>query len=75
MEIGRVNGRTGRIVRREGNGNGPRAATIRNVRTPKCNGCRRLLNSMDDPKCRVCGWLLCRCGACGCGYRRRILDG
>ena len=53
----------------EGGRNAPRR------RTPKCRGCRRRLDSAEDAKCKACGWLLCTCGACGCGYRRPILDG
>jgi hypothetical protein len=33
-----------------------------------CWSCRQVLDSDDDMACAVCGWLLCDCGACGCGY-------
>lgn len=33
-----------------------------------CYKCTREVNS-NMKKCLKCGWYICRCGACGCGYR------
>lgn len=33
-----------------------------------CWKCKNSLNSEIDLECIVCGWILCSCGACGCGY-------
>lgn len=33
-----------------------------------CYRCSRDLNSIDFGLCRVCRWIKCECGACGCGY-------
>jgi hypothetical protein len=33
-----------------------------------CYDCKRDLNSIDFSVCSECGWIMCICGACGCGY-------
>jgi hypothetical protein len=40
-------------------------------RTAHCWACQTNLDSQTDYKCNSCRWILCRCGACGCGYRSR----
>lgn len=40
----------------------------RQPRLTHCWKCQRDLSSLDDIECEVCGWLICECGACGCGY-------
>lgn len=40
----------------------------RPVRITNCWSCKRNLDSIIDLECCNCGWILCRCGACGCAY-------
>jgi hypothetical protein len=40
----------------------------RTRRITKCWLCKGQLDSAVDLNCNACGWLLCHCGACGCGY-------
>jgi hypothetical protein len=35
-----------------------------------CYRCRHHLDSLAEQPCAECGWLRCRCGACGCSYLR-----
>jgi hypothetical protein len=35
-----------------------------------CYSCRESLSSSVDLECIACGWILCQCGACGCGYSK-----
>ncbi len=37
-------------------------------RTTHCYKCRRNLTTDLDLACQACGWLVCICGACGCGW-------
>lgn len=39
-------------------------------RTAHCWLCRTALDNSIDIECVACGWILCACGACGCGYSR-----
>lgn len=39
-----------------------------NIRVTHCYSCKGKLDNMIDMECVACGWILCRCGACGCGY-------
>lgn len=34
-----------------------------------CWQCRTSLDSGIELSCIACGWIICWCGACGCGYR------
>jgi hypothetical protein len=38
-------------------------------RITHCYQCRRPLDSEVDLECAACAWILCSCGACGCGYQ------
>jgi hypothetical protein len=38
-------------------------------RATACWCCKAPLDSDDEMACVVCRWLLCECGACGCGYK------
>ncbi len=42
-------------------------------RTPFCWNCKKPLDNDIDEECNVCGWILCHCGACGCGYEDNVL--
>lgn len=39
------------------------------ARVTHCWSCKRTLTSEGYPECIECGWILCECGACGCGMR------
>jgi hypothetical protein len=50
---------------------GIRAVTrLRNRRITHCWACHDHLDNTVDVECVLCGWILCTCGACGCGYDR-----
>ena len=36
-------------------------------RTAHCWSCKRYIDNSVNLECNTCGWILCRCGACGCG--------
>jgi len=40
---------------------------IRERRITYCWSCHGSLDNAIDLECNACGWILCRCGACGCG--------
>jgi len=40
-------------------------------RATHCYSCRTGLDNSIDVECSKCGWILCACGACGCGWSRR----
>ena len=37
-------------------------------RVTNCYFCKSDLNSWDFSLCQDCGWILCSCAACGCGW-------
>jgi len=37
-------------------------------RTPHCYECSSSLDNEIDLECSRCGWIVCSCGACGCGH-------
>jgi hypothetical protein len=37
-------------------------------RITHCYNCKHHLDNAVDVECAACGWIVCRCGACGCGY-------
>ena len=39
-------------------------------RITHCYSCNVHLDNSVDSECISCGWILCSCGACGCGYSR-----
>ena len=39
-------------------------------RVTHCYSCKTSLDNAMDAECVACGWIVCRCGACGCGYDR-----
>lgn len=49
---------------------GLRPATPRHRRVTYCWSCWQPLDNSVDVECVTCGWILCTCGACGCGYSR-----
>lgn len=53
---------------------GIRSATkARNRRVTHCWSCKDGLDNAVDVECALCGWILCTCGACGCGYDRAMV--
>jgi hypothetical protein len=36
-------------------------------RTPWCYACKYPLDRRIEIECVSCGWIVCKCGACGCG--------
>jgi hypothetical protein len=37
-------------------------------RITHCYNCKSHLDNAVDVECSACGWIVCHCGACGCGY-------
>jgi hypothetical protein len=37
-------------------------------RVTHCYACQQDLDNSIDIECIACNWILCSCGACGCGY-------
>ena len=42
--------------------------TTKGFRVTHCYSCKTDLNNELYKECRACGWIICSCGACGCGY-------
>jgi hypothetical protein len=48
--------------------NGVRSVTEgRSHRVTHCWNCKGHLDNTVDVECATCGWIICNCGACGCG--------
>jgi hypothetical protein len=48
---------------------GVRVTTKRRLhRKTHCYSCMRPLDNDIDVECNICGWIICSCGACGCGW-------
>jgi hypothetical protein len=45
-----------------------RPASGEKRRVAHCYVCGRSLDNSVDLECAACGWIVCRCGACGCAY-------
>lgn len=43
-------------------------STGRRPRETHCYSCKNYLDNDLYKECRACGWIICFCGACGCGY-------
>ena len=39
-------------------------------RVTHCYSCQKKLDNSIDSECASCRWIICECGACGCGYVR-----
>lgn len=44
------------------------AAASERHRATHCYACKESLDSRVDAECLACNWIICSCGACGCGY-------
>ncbi len=40
------------------------------VRVARCYRCSQPLDNRIDIECNACGWIICTCGACGCGFHK-----
>lgn len=38
-------------------------------RSTHCYNCKESISSETHLECNSCGWIICNCGACGCGYQ------
>lgn len=43
-------------------------SATRKHRITNCYSCKKSLDNSVDIECNICRWIICRCGACGCGY-------
>ena len=41
----------------------------RSHRVTHCYACKELLDNSIDLECTACNWIICSCGACGCGWK------
>ena len=46
----------------------PAGRATRQRRIAHCWFCKGPLDNALDAECNTCRWILCQCGACGCGY-------
>lgn len=37
-------------------------------RSSVCHRCKSPVQAQGSLQCNACGWIICSCGACGCGY-------
>jgi hypothetical protein len=51
-----------------------RKKDIGKIRSAHCWSCRMRLSNLTDYECTACGWILCKCGSCGCGRPFRSRD-
>lgn len=42
-------------------------------RSTHCYNCKASLDNSVDIECNICKWIICTCGACGCGYNIGII--
>jgi len=47
---------------------GIRSNSTKIHRVTHCYDCKQGLDSTINLECMSCGWILCKCGACGCGW-------
>lgn len=44
------------------------SSTASGRRMARCYSCRSALDSAANLECLACNWIICSCGACGCGF-------
>ena len=49
-----------------------RLAEPRRHRVTHCFACKQPLDNKIFLECAACHWIICSCGACGCGYSRNM---
>jgi hypothetical protein len=47
------------------------ANTFKPKRVTHCYSCKSQLDNQVDIECSACQWIICTCGACGCGWTPR----
>jgi NACalpha-BTF3-like transcription factor len=47
--------------------------STRALRSTICHACLDKLDSSLHHECKACGWIICNCGACGCGYSKKVV--
>lgn len=52
---------------------GVRVASKKEHRITHCYNCYRLLDNSVHLECMACKWIICDCGACGCGWNRILI--
>ena len=52
------------------NYHGTELINTRKGRKTHCYRCKRKLDSATGIQCALCHWIICSCGACGCGYSK-----
>ena len=60
-----------KVIRSGKTYNGYRVSKLKDIRITFCYSCHGRLDSRSDVQCNNCDWLVCHCGACGCGYYAR----
>ena len=53
---------------------GIRYSSNKTRRETNCWSCKSPITSENLPECITCGWILCSCGACGCGRPFQIWE-
>ena len=43
---------------------------IKKNRITVCYNCKQSLDNKVHFECSNCSWIICKCGACGCGYQK-----
>lgn len=43
------------------------------ARSTKCHRCGTAIDNELYLECAACRWIVCDCGACGCGYDERVI--
>ena len=46
------------------------AQALKMHRVTHCYSCKSSLDNATDAECLACNWIVCFCGACGCGYSK-----
>jgi hypothetical protein len=56
------------FLRRQGMEDRGTRSGLGHHRITHCYNCKHHLDNTIDVECVGCGWIICSCGACGCGY-------
>ena len=44
------------------------SVSFKSVRNTHCYSCKEKISTYTNLICNSCNWIICNCGACGCGY-------
>ena len=64
----RIMARHDSFLRERGIANNRTRDGLGHHRIAQCYACKTHLDSALDIECTTCGWIICECGACGCGF-------